>query len=294
MTCYHPLKAVRLQDGGVSIKPASFSGPAFSVPCGRCIGCRLDRSRTWAIRCVHEASMYERNCFITLTYSDDHLPNFGALEKRPLQLFIKRLRKKFGAGIRFYACGEYGEQLGRPHYHACLFNHDFDDKVLWRVRDDCRLYTSAGLADLWTFGFSTLGDVTFESAAYIARYVMKKINGDKAESHYTRLVPETGELVSIPPEFTVMSRRPGIGRGWVDRYMSDLYPDDFCVVRGVKMKVPRYYALQHEKLDALVHYDEVVLPRREAAKASVHNTPERLKVRETIALSRISQLKRTL
>ena len=149
--------------------------------------------------------MWDRNCFVTLTYNDEHLPANGSLNKRDITLFLKRLRKRYGKGIRYYQCGEYGELLSRPHHHAILFNHDFEDKQLWSVRGGVRLYRSASLEQLWPYGYSTIGDVTFESAAYVARYVVKKITGEREGEHYR------GKM----PEFATMSRRPGIGRGWL-------------------------------------------------------------------------------
>lgn len=300
MPCYKPLKGVRGDRPGKSgkfpliVKPRSYTGPAIDIPCGRCIGCRLDHSRMWAVRCLHEASLYERNCFVTLTYSPDHLPAFGALVKSHLQKFVKRLRKRYGAGIRYYACGEYGSQLDRPHFHICIFNHDFADKRLFQVRSGVRLYISDALAALWPFGFSTVGDVTFESAAYVARYVMKKITGEMAERHYTSLVAETGELVPIPSEFTVMSRRPGIGKPWLDKYMTDCFPSDFVVVSGRRVKVPRYYELKYQEFSPFEHYD-LKLGRRESAKAhAADNTPERLAVRELVQRAQLSVLKRSV
>lgn len=300
MPCYKPLKGYRSCSPGSSgkfsivFKQPEFSQKALAIPCGQCIGCRIDRSRMWAIRCLHEASLYEHNCFVTLTYSSEHVPAFGQLEKRALQLFLKRLRKVGGSGIRFYACGEYGEKMGRPHFHLCLFNYDFSDKAIWSVRDGVRLYTSELLARLWPYGFSTVGDVTFESAAYVARYVMKKITGDAAEAHYTHLVPETGELVCIPSEFTVMSRRPGVGKPWLDRYQSDVFPRDYVVVRGKKCKVPRYYDSIYEQSDVFKMFD---MKMNRIARGKLYQedfTPARLAVREQVHASKLHFLKRTL
>ena len=157
MACYRPLRAYALRNAEgkmqVSFKRKIGYEPIW-LPCGQCIGCRLERSRQWAMRCMHEAQMYDRNCFVTLTYDDEHLPPNGSLNKRDFQLFMKRLRKRYGSGIRYYQCGEYGELLGRPHHHAILFNFDFDDKVLWSVRDGVRLYRSASLEQLWPHGYS--------------------------------------------------------------------------------------------------------------------------------------------
>lgn len=302
MPCYHPLTAYRsLSQGGkvVFVPPSPFA-PEIQLPCGQCVGCRLDRSRKWAMRCVHEASLYEKNCFVTLTYSDVHLPRSGSLEKVELSGFIKRLRKRHGAGIRFYACGEYGGQFGRPHFHVCFFNFEPADAKLWSVRDGVRLFVSADLDALWNRGFVTVGEVNFESAAYVARYVMKKLTGAQAEAiqvdgapgPYSRLDEETGEVYQVAPEFTLMSRRPGIGKPWLDRYMADVYPGDFVVLRGVKMKPPRYYDDQYGKVFIDAHAEMKAERRRKGRGQAWNNTPARLQVREKITLSRLSRLKR--
>lgn len=203
----------------------------IDLPCGQCVGCRLERSRQWAVRCVHEASLHEKNCFITLTYNKENLPADQSLDVKHFQDFMKRLRFKYGPKIRFFHCGEYGENFGRPHYHACLFNHDFSDKILWSERQGCKLYRSQELEEIWGKGYATVGEVTFESAAYVARYIMKKITGDKAEKHYE----------GKKPEYTTMSRRPGIAKGWIEKYTTDVYPSDNLVLRGKEMKPPKFY-----------------------------------------------------
>ena len=171
-----------------------------TVACGQCVGCRLERSRQWAIRCVHESQMHEQNCFITLTYSDEFLPENGSLQLKHFQDFMKRLRFHVGGGIRFFHCGEYGEENGRPHHHAIIFNHDFADKKVWKTNNGVVLYRSKILEELWPYGFATVGCVSFESAAYVARYITKKVNGDMADSHY----------LGREPEYITMSRRPGV------------------------------------------------------------------------------------
>lgn len=303
MPCYKPLEAWR----GRELNPKTgkypmvfnrnqgYSDlPSQKLPCGRCIGCRLERSRQWAIRCVHEAQLHEQNCFITLTYSPENLPFPPSLDVRHYQLFMKRLRKKYGSNIRFFHCGEYGDQLGRPHYHACLFGFDFPDKVHWKTtkRGD-RLYTSESLNKIWGKGYAIIGDVTFESAAYVARYITKKITGDAAADHYERHDPDTGELYSLKPEYTTMSRRPGIAKDWYDKYSSDVYPHDEVIMRGMKMKPPKYYDRQYE-LTNPKEFEKMKMQRRVAAKSrSEDSTPERLAVREKVKLAKIKQLKRT-
>jgi len=244
MPCFRPLKGYRSNtvnpESGkrnITFNPREgFYDLPIDLPCGQCIGCRLERSRQWAIRCVHEASLYEKNCFITLTYSDSHLPKNGSLNVKHYQDFMKRLRFKFGPKIRFFHCGEYGEKFGRPHYHACIFNFDFGDKKLWKNLRGNKLYTSENLEALWPFGFSTIGDVTFESAAYVARYITKKITGPMAQKHYG----------NKKPEYTTMSRRPGIAKGWYEKYKHEVYPRDELIIRGKKMKPPKFYDRQFE------------------------------------------------
>lgn len=221
-------------------------------PCGQCIGCRLEKARQWAMRCMHEAQLHEECSFITLTYNNESLPYYEVngklvptLCKEDFQRFMKRLRKKITPReVRYYACGEYGDRLGRPHYHAILFGYDFEDKnVLHQgaVRSfkktfqksivDNTLYTSETLEKVWGFGFVTIGEVTFESAGYVARYCTKKITGKRAIAHYK----------GKEPEFALMSRMPGIGKEWFEKYQTDVYPKDFVTLRGIKMQPPRYY-----------------------------------------------------
>ena len=268
MPCFHPLTA-RLYKNPLTGRqavsfgqvPFGFSGCDYTpvrLPCGQCIGCRLERSRKWAMRCVMEASMHEKNCFITLTYDDEHLPKTGDRWKKDFVDFMKRLRKKVGK-VRFFHCGEYGELNKRPHHHAILFGVDFEDRERLGVCartisrkdmtkpldvsgvDSSQLsvaslsYSCASsssiLASLWSLGFSSVGDATFESAAYVARYIMKKVTGPDAEAHY-------GDW---PPEYITMSRRPGIAEDWIKKYMRDVYPLDRCLARGVPCKPPRYF-----------------------------------------------------
>ncbi len=301
MVCYHPLKAYRsktlTKNGkrGMVFQPnEGYVDRPVTLPCGQCSGCRLERSRQWAIRCHHEASLHQQNSFVTLTYDDLHLPTGGTLVVRDLQLFMKRLRKKYGEGIRFYACGEYGDTTGRPHYHACLFNFQPPDLKHFSTRQNIRTYTSEILDDLWGNGFTLTGDVTFQSAAYVARYIMKKINGPDATQHYENVDPETGEITSRKPEFTTMSRRPGIGKEWLNKYVDDVYNHDYVVINGKKVRAPRYYDQQYEISDP-ENLARLKIRRLRAAKSHAQDqTPARLKVREYIADNRLSRLPRTL
>jgi hypothetical protein len=258
MTCYHPLEAYWTRGENSSKRKITFSyTEAFQnatfpsanfiksafLPCGRCIGCRLSYSRQWAIRCVHEAQMHQNNCFVTFTFNPEELvkrENPFSLNVRDFQLFMKRLRKKHPT-IRFFHSGEYGEKNLRPHYHALIFGYDFPDKKLFKKSKGHNLYTSEELQKLWPYGHTFIGDCNFHTSAYTARYIIKKINGDQAKDHYWRTNPETGEMDQIEPEYATMSRRPGIGYNWFQKYKTDVYPHDYVVINGFKVKPPRYY-----------------------------------------------------
>lgn len=301
MACYHPLKAYRSREIGKNGKRKivfnirqGFRDLQVIVPCGQCVGCRLERSRQWAIRCAHEASLYKENSFITLTYDDNNLPTDGSLNLRHFQLFMKRLRKKYGPKIRFYHCGEYGDLHRRPHYHACLFNHGFEDKKQWSVRNNIPIHISDELQDLWGQGFTTVGEVNFQSAAYVARYIMKKRFGDIAEEHYEKINPSTGEITQLKPEYTTMSRRPGIGAEWLKKFKTDVYAGDFVVMNGKKMRPPRYYDGQYE-ITTPEEMRKIKSSRmRNAKKHAWNNTPDRLRVREKIQDVRLTQLPRNI
>ena len=266
-----------------------------SVPCGQCIGCRLEKSRQWAIRCLHESKMHENNCFITLTYDEEHLPEDGSLNLPDFQKFMKRYRKAIGIPIRFFHCGEYGDKTKRPHYHALIFGHDFCDKELWSRRNGEDLYVSPTLERLWPFGFSTIGQVTFESAAYVARYVMKKVTGPLAIHEYCEVDWTTGEILSErKPEYTTMSRRPGIGSSWFQKWSKDVYPSDEIIINGKQVKPPKFYDSQFE----IMNSDQYQLVRKkrkaDALRHKDNNTPERRRVREKVQRARLNLLPRNL
>lgn len=292
MPCYHPLQGWRSRTVNSSGKRSlvfnrnhGFSDLPVEVPCGQCVGCRLERSRQWAIRCVHEASLYEDNCFITLTYNNETLPPDQGLQLRDFQLFMKKLRKLISPKtIRFFHCGEYGDTTNRPHYHACLFNHDFEDKTLFKVQNGNPLYSSSTLTDLWGNGHALIGAVTFQSAAYVARYIMKKITGPPSEDHYN----------GRKPEYTTMSRRPGIAADWLKKYKNDVYPSDTIVVNGKKHSSIKFYDTQYE----ITNPDELKLLKLQRIKRSIqhaeNNTTDRLQTREAIQIVKLNLLQRNL
>ncbi len=234
---------------------------------------------------VHEAATHDENCFITLTYNDDNLPLDGSLNKKHFQDFMKRLRKKIEPiRVRYYQCGEYGEKLARPHYHALLFGFDFQDKQLHSEEFGNKTYTSEMLAETWGLGFVTVGQVTFESAAYCASYVTKKITGKKAQDHYLRC-DEYGVAYWLEPEYATMSRRPGIGYKWYEKFKNDVFPSDEVPVpgTGVYKKVPRYYETILKNTDLEQHTEIKKLRQKWRASHAEEFTPERVKSKYLVA-----------
>jgi hypothetical protein len=307
MACYHPLTAYLSghqtnNKTGKSYRRVSFKETdehdrQVSLPCGQCVGCRLERSRQWAMRCMHEAQLHENNCFITLTYNDENYPKNGSLAKDHFQKFLKRFRRAIApAKIRYYMAGEYGTNFGRPHFHACIFGYDFYDKKLHqRTSSGSLIYTSKDLEKLWTFGYSSIGDVTFESAAYVARYIMQKQTGkDVDKNHYTYCDLQTGELVKLLPEYNNMSLKPGIGADWYKKYKNDVYPHDYVELRGQKIKPPKFYDKLYSKENPY-EYDQLLYNREKQAKLRPEeHSYERLRVKETVTKAKLQKLKRKL
>lgn len=306
MVCTRPIEGYRAPGGQIVFsKKNGWSDLPVTVPCGQCQGCRLEKSRQWAMRIMHEASLYQENAFLTLTYNDANLPENNSLVVDHHQLFMKRLRKSLpGRKVRYYHCGEYGDTTHRPHYHTILFNHDFQDKVyLKETETKSKLYISRTLDDLWGYGDCYIGEVTFESAAYCGRYVMKKLTGSRKEEYGDRL-----------PEFSTMSRRPGIGAPWLKKWKRDVFPHDFCIINGMKVRVPKAYdqlMIDAEDKIGLWTTDSTGFPvfmpslqrtpmeqlkgkrKRSAAKHSDNQTRERLDVIEELTALRVERLARS-
>lgn len=228
---------------------------------------------------MHESKLHEDNCFVTLTYetAPDSLVPSHYVD------FMKRLRWHFGEGIRFFQCGEYGELFSRPHHHALLFNFDVPDRKFYKESQGKRLYTSRKLEEIWSHGLCMIGDVEFESAAYIARYTLKKVVGPAAEAHYGGRVPE----------YLTMSRRPGIGRGFVEKYRKEIFRSDSCIVRGSECKPPRFYDNIEESVAPSV-MERIKRRRRVEAARSLDNSGSRLIVREAVKESAVNLLRRNL
>lgn len=242
---------------------------------------------------MHESQMHALNSYVTLTYDDDHLPADRSLSMRDLQLFMKRLRKVKGNGVRYYACGEYGDGTNRPHYHLLLFNCQFADrKPETRNKNGDTLYSSEELRKLWPNGHNWLGEVTEQSAMYVASYIFKKQTGERAKVWYEWTDPD-GEVHIMQPEFTLMSRRPGIGYTWYEKYGAHAYAREGTVIfRGQEIKAPPYYDKLYEKIEAAKLAAIKKLRRRSASQHRADNTPERRRVREQVAHLNLNRKKR--
>lgn len=310
MPCFSPLKGWKdSSTGGIVFRRSANSHTRMEVGCGQCLGCRLDHSKMWAMRIIHEATLWPSNVFLTLTYremgdcSDEqfrngwYVPQNGSLNKKHFQDFMKRLRKHFkGKTIRYYHCGEYGEELDRPHYHACVFNVEFVDQEFLQESEGNFLFTSETLSKLWPYGWHSFGDLTFESAAYTARYILKKVNGARAEDHYLRC-DEYGVVSWLEPEYTTMSRgarkgKGGIGGDWYEKFKDDVFPSDEVPIPGVGVvkKVPRFY-LEILREEDTATYNKVLSQRESFRRDNWEEyTPSRLMAKYRVKKAQVSKL----
>lgn len=288
------LKGYRLKDGSCQVNNL-VDNPYFDLkvweplvlPCGKCLWCRLQAAKEKAIRCLHESKESEDNCFLTLTYKN--VPASGSYDMRDLQLFMKRLRfENRGKKIKSFGCAEYGDKFSRPHFHLLLFNHNFSDREYWRTSKNdwspkrWRVDRSAALERLWPHGFSEIGSVTFESAGYVARYINKKVSGDKSVQHYDGKLPERAVAVS-----------QGIGLEWFRRYHDECLVSDSLLVKGKECRIPRYYL---KKLEKFAPAKYLALKEKRLAKfreIDLDGTKERLAVQKEILLSKFRRLKRS-
>lgn len=289
MACFRPWPAWQLETGEIVFKERGKVARELTLPCGRCVGCRASRARQWAIRCIHEASLHQQNAFVTLTYDEEHAsPSLCYLD---FQLFMKRFRRKFGP-VRFYMCGEYGERSYRAHYHALLFG--------WYPTDGVQcgkdIVSSRELSSVWEKGFAAVGQVSYESAGYVARYVMKKQYDGQNGKRYERVDPSTGEIYKVEPEFSKMSLKPGIGAGWFDKYWKDVYiaRDGVVQAKGRVSKAPRYYDRLLERIDPYLKDEKDFERYVKSTQFADDCTPERLQVREFCATEREKLRSRSL
>lgn len=323
MACYHPMTGIVVGETLNGKKKIVFAKPfqdlsgvpedkLLRIPCGQCIGCRLEYSRQWANRCMMEAQFHEENWFLTLTYDDEHVPINAetddngelvgepvmTLVKRDFQLFMKRLRKEFGnQKLRFYACGEYGSKTFRPHYHAIIFGLKLDDlKIYKRNFQGDILYNSPRLERCWKNGFCVAANVTWETCAYTARYVMKKAKGVGKEVYAS---------LGVEPEFVLMSRKPGIAHQFFELYGDSIYEHDRVYLsdkkRGIAFRPPRYFDMLYDvdhpdKLELIKHARKTVAKAfQEAAEKGTDLHPDHYReIQEEKAELRMKGLVRPL
>lgn len=291
MPCYHPLRGYRRDDGSVAFaERGSDIHSSMLLPCGQCIGCRIEKAQMWSIRCMHENKMHKQSCFATFTYTDEWLPERGQLVYRDFQLMMKRLRKSLDKPVRFYMAGEYGEQTWRPHFHALLFGYRPVDMKYWSkaTGNKGNLYESPSLESIWGLGRVLIGDVTYQSANYVARYCLKKVTGVGADEYYSRVDLETGEIYQLQPEFNQMSRKPGIGATYIEKYSNDVYQSDSVIINGKEAKVPKYYD-RWFKENFPDEYAEIQLDRMERSRKHLADQSwQRLEVKEEVAAASLT------
>lgn len=252
MRCTSPRTVGFKADGKTiswSPKTTSKEYAEFQLPCSKCIECRLEYARSWAVRATHEAQMHPESCFITLTYSDTHLKSPKLIYK-DWQNFMKKLRKTVPQAIGVMVVGEYGEKTKRPHWHAILFNFDFKDKVFLRENElGDKLYTSKTLEQLWGKNDSEqkpneIGNVTFKSAGYVARYSTKKLVHGLDDNH------------DFHPIFRTSSKH-AIAKKWLETYYLDVFSYGHVILNnGQSCPIPRYYEkwLKKEHPDVWINY----------------------------------------
>lgn len=322
MVCFHPITAIYpavedkdgkrrlmfsgdfLQNSGFDVdftKPVQcddngiIGGFTVKIPCGKCIGCRLDYSRMWAIRSVHESMSHSNNTFVTLTFNDEHLPDDRSLHKGEIQSWLKRFRKRFGNNIRYMVCGEYGSKTERPHYHIIFYNFKFPDMKFWTTRRGQIYYRSDILESLWTDpwskeprGYCVIGDVSFESSAYVARYVTKKLDGYLGESKYN----------GREKEFLSMSRMPGLGYDFFMNNYEDIYNHGYILLPNKhKAPIPRYYdyllSITDEDMFNRYKLDKRQFMVNNLFNEDIDSTRERLLVREELQNMKLDRLVRS-
>lgn len=306
---------IKVYDSYVSDMAHDIKRKFIEIPCGKCIGCRLSYAKQWSERCLMELEGHKSSYFVTLTYDDINLPmttfvepengvicEINTLVKEDFRNFMKALRQATNQKIRYFACGEYGTQTVRPHYHAILFGLELDDLVPYgqNGRGDY-LYNSPLLQKIWKKGFVVVGSVTRESCNYVARYVMKKVDVDSKE--FTDR--------NMQPEFITMSTHPGIGKDFLDRHPK-LFEYDYITVKSPAgetsretqsasetVSIPRYfYRLKEKESTEFVRSKKIKMRKfsksnREMKKLSTDkNYPDMLRTEEAVKIASIKQLKK--
>lgn len=301
----------------------------LQVPCQSCIGCKLDRSRDWALRCVHEGYYYdERNLFLSLTFNPECINPEGTLVKSDWTKFIDKARQAFIVRkgeliddetrfIRYFHCGEYGALGDRPHHHAILFNFRPSDLEYVTTRNGYRLYRSEKLEECWSkpitaeeyhlynprdcyqregktyvrLGFITIGELTWETAAYTARYILKKQG--RAGENYQHTDTTTGEVTDRIQEYVTMSNRPGLGQRWIKEFYLDFYPHNYILHKGRRLKPPKYYDKWMEANQPEIMEGVKCKKQQQAKHRALTVTQKQLMAEEAIKLKQVEKLERS-
>lgn len=314
MPCYDPRFMFKPRDGGrYTFDSRKSDEPSVPVGCGRCEGCRARRTSQWRIRLMHEARYHDAvPLMITLTYANEFLPEDFSVSKLAVQLFVMRLRKRFGSGVRYYACGEYGSKDGgtkRPHYHLIVYGVTLDDLCDADMSQRGFVqYRSPSVEACWTDpktgvlrGRVKVSFADGKAMGYVAGYVHKKLGAKPDDAKYVREHSVTGEVLRVRPEFALMSRRPGIGGAWFEQFGESDAQSDFVVVDGVKVGLPTYYRRRADELYKAARGAEALADRKaDRAMASADKvaaqaadlTPERLAVRRELHVLRVASLAR--
>lgn len=257
-----------------------------SRPCGGCVACRVSRRLDLSLRLSHESQMHDASWFVTLTYDDDHVPYGNTLVREHPSKFVRSVRKRTRQRWRYFLAGEYGSDFSRPHYHVILFGHELPDKRFLYSREGNHFFQSDVLSEAWGRGIVEVSTVSPSTMMYVTKYHVDKVNGDRAEAHYSWFVESSGELVEREPEFALMSNRPGIGATWFDRYWSDCYPKGFVTSAGIRYRPPRYYDRLLEARDPAL-FEEVKASRLEHLPSLAELLQDRLDAKAACALAEL-------
>lgn len=298
---------------------ANTANPPGTFRCGRCQGCRAQKTMEWKLRIMMEARYFTDNWFVTWTLADQYLPDDFSVHKETHQKLIKRIRYEYNndivrqddgrIGLRHYGIGEYGcdeTKTQRPHYHTILLNLPLNDlDQIENSKSGFPQWQSKRLEKCWPFGRVTIGKAEPSTISYTTGYQFKKLGGKKAEEYYTRPHSVTGEICKVNPEFGLMSRNPGLGYRWIEEFRVTDLQHDFMVIDGRKIALPQFAVRERTEMlsdDENEGFSDrfwdklersVRAKRSDAyARRQADMTPERLAVREELHFLRTQHLAR--
>lgn len=252
--CLYP-QFVKFYNGKAHYSKVPLPG-YIPIACGNCFECNIHYSNEWTARCYHEFLKTEKGIVLTLTYDNEHLPTNGQLNKRDIQLFFKRLRKKHA--FRYFGCGEYGGEKLRPHFHVILFGLEPSDLFYWcKSKSNKDLYRSFEIEKCWTLGFSYIELFDIKAVKYCCKYLQKTLFSRDPRVH------------GFIKPFTFMSRRPGIGSPDIKCLDSDK-----IYYGGHYVSTPRYYLKKFECQGINL---ELLKAKRRLRMLSYHRTEKVLK-----------------